>query len=147
MNKLIAAAVVFSSVALAQVNVDINVALPQIHFEAPPPLVVVQPGVQVVENYDEDLYVADGYYWVRRDGRWYRARDHRGGWAVVEERYVPVSVAHIPPGHYKHWKHKEIVKKEVVKREVVVVPASAHEERHERHDDDHGKGHGKGHKH
>lgn len=128
MKALVAAALVLlPALASAQVNIDIGVQLPQIHFEAPPPLVVVTPGVQVVENYNEDLYVADGYYWVRRDGRWYRARDHRGGWVLVEERVVPVEVARIPPGHYKKWKGGK----------GEVVPASAKEHGH-------GKGHGHG---
>ncbi|WP_223637970.1 hypothetical protein [Corallococcus sp. EGB] len=132
--------------AFGQVRIDVK--LPDIVFKAPPPLVVVEPGVQVVEDYDEDLYVVDDVYWVRRDGRWFRARDYHGGWEVVEERRVPVTVVRMPPGRYKRWKHP--------KKRVVVVPASYHEHDHhqdrdphdDHHDDHHkgGKGKGKGRK-
>ncbi|WP_043321510.1 hypothetical protein [Corallococcus coralloides] len=143
MNRLLAALILLPSMAFGQVRVDLNVKLPDIVFSTPPPLVVVQPGVQVVEDYDEDLYIVDDAYWVRRDGRWYRARDYRGGWEVVEERRVPVTVVKLPPGRYKKWKHS---------RKGVVVPAShrerghdhGHDRGHDRdHDDDHHKG-GKG---
>jgi hypothetical protein len=39
--------------AFAQVHVDVQVALPTIVFPAPPPLVVVEPGVQVVADLDD----------------------------------------------------------------------------------------------
>lgn len=92
--------------ALAQVHIAIP--LPTITFHAPPPLVVVQPGVQVVEDYDEEVYFADEYYWVRRDGRWYRTRDHRGGWVVVDGPRVPATIVHLPPGKYRRYqRHKD----------------------------------------
>lgn len=95
-----------SAPALAQVKVDVQVALPTITFQAPPPLVVVQPGVQVVEDFDEEVFFVDGWYWVRRGDRWFRAKDHRGGWVVVEPRLVPVAIVKLPPGQYRHWKAK-----------------------------------------
>ncbi|MFP2896186.1 hypothetical protein [Corallococcus sp. 4LFB] len=140
MKRLFAALVLLPSMAFGQVRVDIDVKLPDIVFSTPPPLVVVQPGVQVVEDYDEDLYVVDDAYWVRRDGRWYRARDYRGGWEVVEERRVPVTVVKLPPGRYKRWKHS---------KKGAVVPASYrddgrdHRQKDRGHHDDHHKG-GKG---
>ncbi|NOK07853.1 MULTISPECIES: hypothetical protein [Corallococcus] len=143
MKRLFAALVLLPAMAFGQVRVDIDVKLPDIVFSTPPPLVVVQPGVQVVEDYDEDLYVVDDAYWVRRDGRWYRARDYHGGWEVVEERRVPVTVVKLPPGRYKRWKHS---------KKAVVVPASYRDDGHDHrqqdrgHDDHHkgGKGKGKG---
>ncbi|MBN9686187.1 MULTISPECIES: hypothetical protein [unclassified Corallococcus] len=140
MNRLLAALILLPAMAFGQVRVDIDVKLPDIVFTTPPPLVVVQPGVQVVEDYDEDLYVVDDAYWVRRDGRWFRARDYRGGWVVVEERRVPVTVVKLPPGRYKRWKHGK----------KAAVPASYRERGpddrrhdHDDHHDDHHKG-GKG---
>lgn len=90
--------------ALAQVQIQVQVPLPTITFSAPPPLVVVQPGVQVVEDLDEEVYFADGYYWVRRGGSWYRTASYRGGWTVVEPRVVPAPVVRLPPGQYRKWK-------------------------------------------
>ncbi len=90
------------SLALAQVHISIDV--PHIRFELPPPLVVVDTGVHVIEDYDEDLYVVDGRYWVRRGDYWYRAHDHRGGWVRVEHRYVPPRLVKYRPGQYRRWK-------------------------------------------
>lgn len=89
------------AIALAQVQV--HVALPVIQFEAPPPLVVVSPGIQVVPDYEEEVFFVNGWYWVRRDTYWFRARDYRGGWAVAERRHVPAGLVRIPYGHYKRW--------------------------------------------
>ena len=32
-----------------------------------PPLVVVQPGVSVARDMDDEVFFADGYYWARQD--------------------------------------------------------------------------------
>jgi len=68
-----------------------------------PPLVVIEPGVSVVRDYDEEVFHADGYYWVRQDRSWYRSRDHRSGWVRVDQRHVPAPVARAPPGRYRHY--------------------------------------------
>lgn len=72
--------------------------------EVLPPLVVIHPGVSVVRDIDHEVFYADGYYWVRQDGTWYRTRDHRGGWRRVDVRQVPGPVAHSPPGHYRRYR-------------------------------------------
>lgn len=88
--------------ARAQVGVHIDVGLP-----VAPPLVVVQPGVQVVEDWHEEVFFTSGWYWVRRDGYWYRARSPRAQFVYVEPRRVPVALVRSPPGHYKHWRKAE----------------------------------------
>jgi len=88
--------------ARAQVLMRIQVALP-----AAPPLVVVQPGVQVVENQDEEIFFSNGWYWVERDGYWYRARNPRSAFVFVESRRVPVAIVRLPRGHYRHWRRAE----------------------------------------
>ncbi|MFL5261812.1 MAG: hypothetical protein ACJ79R_15010 [Anaeromyxobacteraceae bacterium] len=103
------------ALARAQVGVQIHVGLP-----VAPPLVVVQPGVQVVENYDEEVFFTNGWYWCRRDTGWYRSRTPRAAFAHVEPRYVPRAIYRLPPGQYKHWRRAE-----------------ARAERHERRDDRH----------
>src|SRR5215472_2069595 len=90
----------------ARAQVRVEIAVPTIRFEVAPPLVVVSPGVQVVPEYEEEVFFVDGWYWYRTGPYWYRTRDHRGGWVVVERRYVPVALVKIPPGHYKHYKAK-----------------------------------------
>jgi hypothetical protein len=75
--------------------------------EVLPPLVVVQPGVSVVRDLDEEIFYSDGYYWARQDRTWYRAQDHRRGWARVEGRYVPAAIVQSPPGRYRHYRGEE----------------------------------------
>jgi hypothetical protein len=116
--------------AAAAVNVDVHIGLP-----VAPPLVVVSPGVQVVEDYDEEVFFTSGYYWVRRDGGWYRARRPRAAFVYVQPRVVPRAIVHLPPGQYVRYKKAK---------------HERHEHRHhgDRHDDHGGRGHGHGkHKH
>ena len=106
MNRLIVLCALLVSLlpaaAGAQVDVQIQVGLP-----VAPPLVVVQPGIQVVENYHEEVFFTRGYYWVRRGPYWYRARGPRATFALIEPRYVPVGLRRLPPGQYKHWRRAE----------------------------------------
>lgn len=106
---LLAAVALSSSLGFAQVQVRIDV--PTITFGAPPPLVVVQPGVQVVEDSDDEVYFVDGVYWVHRGPRWYRARDHRGSWVLVDGPNVPATIVRLPPGQYRRYKHGKTVEK------------------------------------
>lgn len=100
MRTLLVSLGLLASVASAQVVVQLPV--PQIVFPAPPPVVVVQPGVQVVEDYDEEVFFVDNVYWVKRGPHWYRARDHRGGWVRVDA--PPGALVRITPGRYRHYR-------------------------------------------
>lgn len=111
----------------AGVDVQVHIGLP-----VAPPLVVVQPGVSVVEDWDEEVFFVSPYYWVRRDGRWYRARSPRAAFRVAPVKVVPVELVRMPPGQY--------VKYKKAKRE----HRHDHDHRRDRHDrgghDDHGHG-------
>jgi len=88
-------------------QVQVRVTVPAVRFEVAPPVVEVQPGVMVVRDYGEEVFLVDGRYWMRTgDGRWYRANDYRGGWVVVEPRVVPGPIVRLPPGRYKHHRGK-----------------------------------------
>jgi len=100
-NLLLAAALAFASPALAQVSV--RVELPSIVFPAPPALVLVEPGVQVVDNYDEEVFFVDGFYWHHRGPHWYRTNAYTGGWVLVEPRFVPERIVFYEPGRFRHW--------------------------------------------
>ncbi len=98
--RSVAAALALSPcLATAQVHAEFRVDLPVVL----PPMVVVSPGVQVVQDVNEEVFFHDGYYWCRRDGRWWRSRHHREGWVMVEPRRVPPGLARIPPGQYRKW--------------------------------------------
>jgi hypothetical protein len=141
MRKLIAAGLMlFPALALAQVRVEVG--LPTFRFEAAPPMVVVSPGVQVVEDYDEEVFFSDGYYWCRRDDRWFRSRDYRGHWVYVEQRRVPGRLYSIPSGRYRRWHHEE---RREMRRERWEDRRERHEDRREEHERE--KHHGEGWKH
>jgi hypothetical protein len=106
MRKLILSALLAAAVAPAPAHAQVALDI-RIGFPSPPPLVVVTPGVQVVPDYDEEVFFSDGWYWLRRDERWYRTRDHRGGWVMVAPRMVPASLVGLPPGQYKHWRKEQ----------------------------------------
>lgn len=89
------------ALVLGQVNVQVSP--PAIRFEAPPPLVLVAPGIQVVESFDGEVFVVDGRYWSRSGNRWFVANDHRGRWVLVEKPRVPVALVRVPPGKYRQW--------------------------------------------
>jgi hypothetical protein len=104
--------------ARAQVQVQITMGLPVVL----PPMVVVQPGVQVVSELDEEVYFVDGWYWVRRGPHWYRTHDHRGLWVWVAPVRVPATLVRLPPGRYRRlhreqWKEARRERKEREKAE------------------------------
>jgi hypothetical protein len=100
-SLLLAVAMGISAPAFSQVRVEVG--LPTIRFAAPPPLVEVEPGVQVVEGYDQEVFFVDGWYWHRAEGRWYRSRDHLGHWAPVDSRFVPPRISAYHVGAYRNW--------------------------------------------
>lgn len=101
---LIATLLAFPLTASAQISVEIG--LPSIHFSVPPPVVVVSPGIQVVVDQPEEIFLVNGYYWCRRDDYWYRSVDYRGNWVYVEHTHVPRTLYVLPKGKYKHYKHE-----------------------------------------
>lgn len=85
--------------AHAQVEASIQIGLP-----VAPPLVVVQPGIQVVENQPEEVFFVGGWYWCRRGDAWYRGRGPRSSFVYMAPERVPYRLSYLPPpGHYRHW--------------------------------------------
>ncbi|HEY8208597.1 MAG TPA: hypothetical protein VIG99_13995 [Myxococcaceae bacterium] len=126
-NLLAAAfAALLSLPAFAQVEVKIS-------WPQAPPLVLVEPGIQIVPDYPDEVFFVDSWYWVRRENRWFRARDYRGGWAYVVS--PPRALVRIPYGKYRQWKAERnwgaerAMLKEEFKRD-------ERRERGGRHDDD-----------
>jgi hypothetical protein len=90
------------SIAQAQVNIHIDIGLP-----VAPPLVVVEPGLQVVEGFREEVFFRDGWYWCRRPEGWYRAHSPRERFDRVDIHRVPGELIRLPEGHYRYWHHEE----------------------------------------
>lgn len=84
--------------AEAQVSLHLDIRLP-----AAPPLVLIQPGIQVVEGFPEEVFLHSGWYWCRRSDGWYRARSPRAQFDWVEVRRVPPTLIRVPEGHYRNW--------------------------------------------
>ncbi len=67
-----------------------------------PDLVVVEPGVQVIADYDEPIFYSENYYWRNDGGRWYRSSYHNRGWVVYE---APQRVRSInQPNRYRRYR-------------------------------------------
>jgi hypothetical protein len=88
-----------------------------------PDLVYVGPGVQVIADYDEPIFYADGFYWWFWGTTWYRSSDYTGGWIVASP---PRTIISINPHGYRHYRpagyvrHRHPVPSHKVKRPVVV---------------------------
>ena len=89
-----------SSPALAQVSLRVELGVP---LPPSPALVVVQPGIQVVAGYPEEVFYVDNHYWLRRDQGWYRSIHPRTGFVYVAPARVPPGLVRLPPGHYKNY--------------------------------------------
>lgn len=107
----IVAGVLFTSVparADISVRIDIGNAPPAPHFGfSARPHERYLPGqrIYVVDDRrlgDNDCFRYGGYYWVFREGYWYRASSWRGRFVVIQPRYVPSVFYRVPPAHWKH---------------------------------------------
>jgi hypothetical protein len=71
-----------------------------------PELVEVQPGIQVIYDYDQPVFFSDGFYWRQEGGIWYSSRVHTGGWgrANPPERFRTINSSayvHYRPANYQ----------------------------------------------
>ena len=67
-----------------------------------PDLVYVQPGVQVIADYDVPIFFVDGIYWRFYGGTWYRSSYYTGGWVYAAP---PPALLRVPAPHtYVHYR-------------------------------------------
>jgi hypothetical protein len=83
------------------VGIRIELGLP-----VAPPLVVIQPGIQVVEGFGEEVFFHRGWYWCRRPDGWYRSRSPRARFGWIDVRRVPGALVRMPEGRYRNWHHE-----------------------------------------
>ena len=112
--------------ARAQVHVHIDLGLPLL-----PPLVTVSPGVQVVEGFNDEVFLYGGWYWCRRPDGWYRSRTPRDHFMWIEGRRVPGPLVRVPAGRYRNWHHEE--HREMARERREERREVRHEERREEH--------------
>jgi hypothetical protein len=73
-----------------------------------PDMVSVEPGVQVIADYDYPVFYSGGAYWRYDDGFWYRSNVYTGGWGYVDR--PPVAIARINSPHaYVHYRPSNYV--------------------------------------
>lgn len=130
MNKLTLplAALVFLSPAIGQagVSISLNIGLPPA-----PQMVVVAPGIQVVEGFQEEVFFRGGWYWCRRPNGWYRSRSPQARFDFIEARRVPGELVRMPEGHYRNWHHEEM--RAAARREEHMERREDRMERHDAH--------------
>ena len=115
--------------ARAQVRLQIELGLP-----LAPSLVLVQPGVQVVEGFHEEVFFHNGWYWCRRSDGWYRSRSPRARFAWVEARHIPRVLIQVPSGHYRNWHHDRPIERWETRRREEHRELRQEERREERRD-------------
>lgn len=71
-------------------------------YYAQPDLVEIEPGVQVIVDYDEPIFYSDNYYWRNDGGSWYRSSYYNRGWVSAQP---PVVVGRVSmSGNYRHYR-------------------------------------------
>lgn len=105
-----------------------------------PDLVEVSPGVQVVADYDESVFYADGAYWRSDGAGWYRSDNYAGGYVYIDA--PPVTVTRISnPRAFTHYRPSGYVARHRTYRRPEPVRREHREERREDRREDH-DGHG-----
>ena len=67
-----------------------------------PELILIEPDIQVVADYDEPVFYTDNYYWRYDNGLWYRSNNHLNGWVQFEA--IPPRLRRIErPTAYVHY--------------------------------------------
>ena len=120
---LLALAISVPIPTMAQVSVQIGIALPPpIVFSGPPAVVLLpQTGVYVAPDLAVDLFFFDGWWWRPWQGHWYRSRNYRLGWSYYNG--IPSFYGRVPSGwrneyrehrwhgrewHYQRMTHPEL---------------------------------------
>jgi hypothetical protein len=118
MRRLLITAAAFATLGLAvlhvpstastRVGVSINIGDPYrgaaLHFRSEPDVVLV-PNTRVyyVRDYGYDVYRYGRYWYFIDNGRWYRARTHRGPFLYIHTSTVPRSIVQVPPRYRRRW--------------------------------------------
>jgi hypothetical protein len=69
-------------------------------FYEPPPLIMVEPGIYVVQGSAYPVYYVNGAYWSYYDGGWYRSRRWNDSWVRVGGDVIPGVIVYRDHHHY-----------------------------------------------
>jgi len=83
--------------AVTRAAEELRIALPERHD-----LVELQPGLQVIPDFDLEVFFTGGAYWLRSDGAWYTTRRPAvaSTFVLAEPRSVPAVLAKLPDGSH-----------------------------------------------
>src|SRR5450759_68633 len=148
----IAAAIVFSEPARAEVGVNINIGPPVVVGYPPHSVLVPRSQVYFSPDPQVDIFFYGGYWWSPRGDRWYRAWAPNGPWGEIDRRRVPRQVIVVPRDYrsrferekrvpYGQWKKQH---KQVEKAERKEQKREGKESKSDDRGGDHGGDHGKG---
>jgi hypothetical protein len=99
------------SATQAQAHVDVHVGIgipapPVVRFEAEPPVEIIpQTQVYYAPEPDYDLYRYGGWWYVNRDGYWYRSHNYNGPFGPVVYESVPHAIIAVPGSYHHHPVH------------------------------------------
>src|SRR5215471_5746321 len=88
-------------------NVGVNVGgpppPPAYVFDSEPEVILV-PSTRVyyVPQSDFDLYRYGRYWYINREGWWYRSAGYRGPFGYIGYDRVPASILRVPPKYHRH---------------------------------------------
>ena len=88
-----------------------------VSFRSPPTLVEVDSDVWVVREHERAVYYTSGFYWVYRDGTWWRAPTYDEGWARIDANTVPAAIASRDHRTYVNYRGKETARTRPAPRE------------------------------
>jgi hypothetical protein len=100
---LAAVACLLGSGCVARARAGAVVTGPAIEFYEPPPLVAVDAGVWVVEDYPVTVYYHDDAYWYYEGGVWYRRARWDGVWVTADVNVVPTIIVQRDHRRYVHY--------------------------------------------
>jgi hypothetical protein len=86
-------------------------------FKSAPTLVEIDSDVWVVRDHERAVYYAGNYYWVYRDGIWWRAQAYDGGWTRIEASAVPTTIANRDHSTYANYRGSETARTRPAPRE------------------------------
>ncbi|MCX7704110.1 MAG: hypothetical protein N2234_08465 [Planctomycetota bacterium] len=73
---------------------------PVVIYEPPPLVRIERTNIEWYAYPSYDIYYTDGYYYVYKDGIWYRSATYRGPWVRIT--VLPEVFWEIPPAHPRH---------------------------------------------
>ena len=103
-------ATAFVGPARAGVDVHLNIGVPAppaVVFEREPEVVIV-PRTRVYyvpQAAEYDMYRLGPYWYINQEGYWYRARNFRGPFTVIQYGRVPRAIVGVPSGFRRHPLH------------------------------------------